>query len=276
MIPPLSGTASRIVGVVEAPAGDTPAAVSSSACLLAPPRRSHIRPQRSTKVAGAWRDRRSPRPRSRGFARVTSGITPAHVGHATSLGGSCGPPSRIFADASVNGIENTRVAASSLRVGGRNVLPPARQPVFHEMLQRSALRGGISHFFRRSKTRDRAIVDRVVEARAGEHEAFDDGHRQTHFAASLRWSRASGWPRCRASRRDRRAASGASGSQPGARRRHARRGSASLRRESHGWSPRRRPRACGVVVLGRIRLEPCSGRVGQSALPLSNSRGGSS
>lgn len=89
---------------------------------------------------------------------------------------------RTFADTSVSGSRTTSVARSSSGVGGRQSPLRARSDVLDDGRDRPALLLRVVDALGRREDHDRPVVQRVVERRAGEHEAVDqrDGHARLH------------------------------------------------------------------------------------------------
>ena len=106
------------------------------------------------------------------------GSTPAHTGSARSSGGSSGQPALTLTDHSASGSRSSSGGRDFL--GGRG--PQLRPSPWHEVLGQhlqTAQRVVVRHDFARTEHHDAAVVHRRFERGSSEHQAVEEGDRQT-------------------------------------------------------------------------------------------------
>ena len=114
-------------------------------------------------------------PRYPAVSRI--GTSPAHTGRSRSPSSSIGPPVRTLAEPSVIGIRTINVAAQLLGRRAPGVgAAPGREMVEQRRGHRLQL-GFVGHALGAAEEHDAAVVHRVVERGAGEHEAVEERDR---------------------------------------------------------------------------------------------------
>ena len=115
-----------------------------------------------------------------------SGTTPAHTGRSMSSASSMGPPRRTLADPSVMSQPQHQRGAQLGGVGRAGHRAPAGEHVLDDRVEGVPLGRLVLHLRGLAEEHHRAVVHRVVERRAGEHEAVEERDGDAHLAAGER------------------------------------------------------------------------------------------